>query len=212
MSITDRLKRPFPPTLIHWRVGATNAKSLNCKPWEATSGIALAYVDARDVMKRFDDVCGDYWQNEYPFTGCCRIGVKIKDEWLWRSNGAGVTAVEEEKGQYSDAFKRAGVLWGVARYLYYLPNVWCDLKKGKIIKPPDLPNWALPASEAIYTRAELDAEIIENCYAEGDRVGLLTTWAECSKDEVLGTAVNALLPNNIRAIISGVPNKADRDD
>ncbi|MCH7956829.1 MAG: hypothetical protein IIB63_04680 [Proteobacteria bacterium] len=98
MSITDRLKRPFDPRLIKWRVGATNAKSLNCKPWQATSGIALAYVDARDVMKRFDDVCGDLWQVEYPFVGCCRIGVKIQDEWLWRSNGAGTTDVEGEKG------------------------------------------------------------------------------------------------------------------
>ena len=149
MSITEQLKAPFDPKVIHWRVGATNAKKLGCKPWEATKGIGLAYIDARDVMKRLDDVCGDFYQVEYPFPGCCRIGIKIKDElanpeWIWRSNGAGATDVEGEKGIYSDAFKRAAVLWGIGRYLYYLPNTWFDLENGKIKGTPTLPSWALP--------------------------------------------------------------------
>jgi len=144
MSITEQLKQPFPVKVVHWRVGSTNAKKLGCKPWEATKGIALAYVDARDVMKRFDDVCGDLWQVEYPFDGCCRIGIKIDNEWIWRSNGAGETQVEGEKGKFSDAFKRAAVLWGVGRYLYYLPNTWCDLNNGKIANTPKLPDWAIP--------------------------------------------------------------------
>lgn len=144
-TITARLKEPFDPKAIHWRAGATNAKKNNGKP---TKAIALAYVNARDVMKRFDDVCGDHWQVEYPFDGCCRIGVKVGDEWVWRSNGAGETDVEGEKGKFSDAFKRAAVLWGVGRYLYYLPNVWCDLDQYKnIVTPPKLPNWALPKQE-----------------------------------------------------------------
>jgi hypothetical protein len=141
-TVTDRLKNPFNPKVVHWRVGATNAKKNNGVP---TKGIALAYVNARDVMKRLDDVCGDNWQVEYPFAGCCRIGIKIGDEWLWRSNGAGETDVEGEKGQFSDAFKRAAVLWGVGRYLYYLDNIWCDVDKyKKIATPPKLPSWALP--------------------------------------------------------------------
>jgi hypothetical protein len=144
MTITDKLKEPFDPKIIHWRVGSTNAKKLGCKPWEATKGIALAYIDARDVMKRLDQVCGDSWQVKYPFKGCCEIGIKVDNEWLWRSNVAGETQVEGEKGQGSDSFKRAAVLWGVGRYLYYLPNVWCDLKNGKISTTPTLPAWALP--------------------------------------------------------------------
>lgn len=147
MSITDELKKPFNPSVVHWRVGSTNAKKLKVKPWQASKGIALAYIDARDVMKRLDEVCGDYWQVEYPFDGCCRIGIKIDNEWLWRSNGAGETQVEGEKGKFSDAFKRAAVLWGIGRYLYYLPNTWCDLNNGKIANPPVLPNWALPKQE-----------------------------------------------------------------
>jgi len=144
-SITEQLKAPFDPKVVHWRVGATNAKKNN---GVATKGIALAYLNARDVMKRFDDVCGDLWQVDYPFDGCCRIGVKIGDEWLWRSNGAGETDVEGEKGKYSDAFKRAAVLWGVGRYLYYLDSTWVEVDKWKSIKThPALPRWALPKSQ-----------------------------------------------------------------
>ncbi len=146
-TFTSKLKEPFPLSVVHWRVGSTNAKSLGCKPWQATSGIALAYIDARDVMKRLDDVCGDFWQVEYPFDGCCRIGILINNEWVWRSNGAGETQVEGEKGKFSDAFKRAAVLWGIGRYLYYLPTTWCNLNNGKITSPPKMPNWALPKGE-----------------------------------------------------------------
>ena len=139
-TITEQLKEPFDPSKIHWRVGATSK--------DKTTGIALAYLDARDVMKRFDEVCGDLWQCEYPFDGCCRIGVKIGDEWLWRSNGAGETDIEGEKGKFSDAWKRAAVLWGVGRYLYYLPNKWCKLKpRGKsweLAETPTLSHIFLP--------------------------------------------------------------------
>ncbi len=143
MTITEQLKQPFNPGVIHWRIGATTQ--------DKSKGIALAYVSARDVMKRLDDVCGDSWQVDYPFEGCCRIGIKIDDEWVWRSNGAGETQVEGEKGRYSDAFKRAAVLWGIGRYLYYLPNEWVELKpKGRshvLAATPSLPKWALPKEE-----------------------------------------------------------------
>lgn len=139
-ELIRQLKEPFDPNLIHWRVGATRK--------DKKKGIALAYINARDAMKRLDDVMGLDWQCRYPFEGCCEIGLRINGEWLWRSNGAGETDVEGEKGRYSDAFKRAAVLWGVGRYLYYLPNVWVDLEqKGNshvITKPPALPKWALP--------------------------------------------------------------------
>lgn len=142
-KISWALKEPFDPKLIHWRVGATNK--------EKTSGIALAYINARDAMKRLDDVMGMNWQCRYPFEGCCEIGLLINGEWIWRSNGAGETDIEGEKGRYSDAFKRAAVMWGIGRYLYYLPNVWAPLKpQGRsyaLSEMPKLPVWALPESQ-----------------------------------------------------------------
>lgn len=146
MNIFDKLKRPFPVNRIHWRVGATTRDKSNCIP--------LAYVDARDVMQRLDDVCGPTgWQCRYPLSDSglliCEIGIHCEvfgdesDEWIWKSNGAGDTQVEAEKGKASDAFKRAAVLWGIARYLYALPNVWVAYD-GKNFTPPSLPHWATP--------------------------------------------------------------------
>jgi hypothetical protein len=115
VKIKNDLEKPFPPNRIHWRCG----KRSNDK------GIALAYIDARDVI--------------------CEIGLKIDGEWIWRANGAGDTQFEAEKGKASDAFKRAAVMWGVGRYLYSLPNVWVSLgSRGQIVEPPELPAWATP--------------------------------------------------------------------
>lgn len=123
MNIED-LKKPFPASKIHWRVGATTKAK--------DKAIPLAYLDARDVMERLDEVCGMMgWQCRYPFAGCCEIGVLQDGFWAWKSNGAGETNVEAEKGQYSDAFKRAAVLWGIGRYLYDVPNIWMEIDQYK---------------------------------------------------------------------------------
>ena len=120
------LKKPFPANKIHWRIGSVSKKDDG-----SASAMALAYIDARDLYERLDEVCGmDGWQLRYPFPGCCEIGIKVGTptdggtEWIWKANGAGMTDVEADKGQYSDAAKRAGVPWGVAQYLYDLPNSW----------------------------------------------------------------------------------------
>ena len=140
------LKDPFPAAAVHWRIGA--------KSGDKTQGMVVAYIDDRDAMKRFDDVCEpENWQVRYPRDGYCEIGIFVErtggGEWIWKGNGAGETAVEGEKGRYSDAFKRAAVLWGVGRYLYYLPKQWMPLKNGSstwatIVGDPKLPAWALP--------------------------------------------------------------------
>ena len=164
LTIAEQLKQPFPINKVHWRVGATNAKKLNCKPWEATKGIALAYIDARDVIHRLDTVCTEFsWQARYPNTGngnlcVCEIGIRYNDEWIWKANGAGATDVEAEKGKASDAFKRAAVLWGIGAYLYALPNKWHDLENGKLVTKPKLPAWATPEGyvEIITKRKETE--------------------------------------------------------
>lgn len=111
----------FPPERVSWRVGSTTK--------DKAKGMALAYIDARDVMARLDEVCSPGgWQARYPFAGCCEIGINCPEAgWVWKANGAGVTDVEAEKGQFSDAFKRAAVLWGIGRYLYDLSSPWVAL-------------------------------------------------------------------------------------
>jgi len=180
--ILNDLKTPFPANKIHWRVGATTSDN--------TKGIALAYIDARDVMGRLDDVCGaENWQCRYPFTGCCEGGIKLNDEWVWKANGAGVTAYEAAKGQYSDAFKRAAVLWGVGQYLYDLPNEWVPIKKrGKsyvINGSPKLPDWATP-NPVVKISKEAKQKVFDQsveCLAKGDASGLAEIWVEWENEE-----------------------------
>ena len=138
MNMFDALSRPFPADAVSWR-----AQSVSTKNPDAPKAMALAYIDARDVMRRLDEVCGPAgWQCDYPHATnktICRIGVKVDGEWIWKSNGAGDTDIEAEKGAISDAFKRAAVLWGIGRYLYDLKTPWaeCELRNGKWAKWTD---------------------------------------------------------------------------
>lgn len=120
MSIFDDLKAEFPREKVSWRAQTMTR--------DGDKAMALAYIDARDVMERLDDVCGpENWQDRYEVHGAktvCYLSIRIEDEWIVKADGAGDTAVEAEKGSISDAFKRAAVKWGIARYLYALPAQW----------------------------------------------------------------------------------------
>lgn len=138
------LKNPFEPRLVKWRTGG--------------GGKSLAYIDARDVMKRLDDVVGaDNWSDKYvPVDGgfICELSIKINDEWITKSNGANNTKVEAIKGGISSALKRAAVNWGIGRYLYYL-----DPNKFNAGNVRNWPKWALPGEvEDWETAAEADAD------------------------------------------------------
>ena len=65
--------------------------------------------------------------------------------WVTKSDSADYTDIEEIKGGASSALKRAAAVWGIGRYLYYLPRVWVPINEFKQLKEiPELPNWALP--------------------------------------------------------------------
>ena len=92
------------------------------------SASCVAYIDARDVMDILDSVCGaESWQDDYKvvdgkmFGG---IGIFIKDSWIWKWDTGTESDVEKDKGQVSDAFKRAAVKWGIGRFLYSLDIVY----------------------------------------------------------------------------------------
>ena len=134
-DIYKKLAAPFPPDVVSWRVGSMNK--------DKTKGMALAYIDARDVMSRLDEIVGPAnWQASYPHANgktICAIGIKCDGEWVWKANGAGDTDIEAEKGAISDAFKRAAVLWGIGRYLYDLPSPWVAVNQYKQIEESEFP-------------------------------------------------------------------------
>lgn len=145
-EIMKRLRAPFAPEEIEWRVGATTK--------DKTKGMALAFVTNRAIQNRLDEVFGCFgWKNEYrEWRGnsqLCGISVKYEGEWITKWDGASDTEFEATKGGLSDAMKRAAYQWGIGRYLYNLDAVWVPIKlagKSYVIDgpPPTLPAWALP--------------------------------------------------------------------
>jgi hypothetical protein len=135
-DLLEKLKAPFDPKVIEWRVGPMTRDKTKCQ--------ALAYIDSRTVQERLDEVCGLNWQTRYPWSAdrktCCEIGIKIGEEWIWRSDGAGDTDMEGSKGAFSDAFKRAAVKWGIGRYLYEMEAPW-------VFAQPKGKSWIIDPSE-----------------------------------------------------------------
>lgn len=145
-AMLQALKNPFEPRFVKCRVGATSK--------DKRKGIALFYIDSREVQKRLDDICGiDGWQSKFYPTDkgvICELSIRMPDgTWITKSDGGVYTEkVTPFKGGCSDAFKRAAVQFGVGRYLYYIPNQWYPLNEYKTFETePQLPKWALPNSD-----------------------------------------------------------------
>lgn len=110
----DKLKEEIPHK---WRVQSfsKNKPSAQC----------VAYIDARDVMDLLDEAVGaGNWQSDFKEIGgkiYGGIGILVEGQWVWKWDCGSESKMEAEKGQSSDAFKRAGVKWGIGRFLYEKP-------------------------------------------------------------------------------------------
>ena len=121
----ERLKSEMPHK---WKVQIANERSCTC----------VAYVDSRQVQDRLDEVVGpENWSDEYQQIDgqlFCRIGINTSNGWVYKTDCGTESMTEKEKGQVSDAFKRAAVKWGVGRFLYSkdIQRVKsCDIGRGK---------------------------------------------------------------------------------
>lgn len=100
------------------------------------SAIVLPYKNARVDMQRLDDAFTPLgWQREhFEIDGrlYCRIGVWNSEisQWVWKSDVGVESNTEAEKGQASDAFKRAGFNWNIGRELYDWPVLFAKLYDG----------------------------------------------------------------------------------
>lgn len=92
----------------------------------------LLYKDARADMDRLDEEFpNNGWQRDHKDVhGVSYCGVGIWDEdkkcWVWRWDAGEKSQTSPEKGEASDAFKRACVNWGIGRELYTAPQMWVD--------------------------------------------------------------------------------------
>ena len=88
----------------------------------------LLYKDARCDMNILDETVGaERWQRKHEIIGgnlFCSVGINFEGDWIWKQDVGTESYTEKEKGQASDAFKRACFNWGLGRELYTAPFIW----------------------------------------------------------------------------------------
>lgn len=117
---------------------ALTAGEVECRVGNCTeNGVSvLLYKTARTDYAVLDETFG-------PFGWCCSYetvngnlfcSISCRDatrggEWVTKSNCGTESNQEAEKGEASDAFKRAGFTWGIGRELYTAPFIWVPAAK-----------------------------------------------------------------------------------
>lgn len=198
--ILPLLSAPFPVNDLNWRIGNKSNwdKKNNCpkdknKPVKAQM---LVYIDARDVQERLDEVCGLWWSNDFKEVNN-RIVCNLTIRGVTRTDGAGDTDFEGEKGGLSDAFKRAAVLFGVGRYLYNAKNfkTWVEYDEGDTdFSMPEkakreLKDVALKISESVRTNVYWIKKIKE-CVNKSELEEVLIKVRKYAKRENWGADIN----------------------
>lgn len=153
-EIFAQLKAPFHSKDIEWKLGGTNK--------DQTRARALPYLKFQAVADRLDQVLGETnWTNTYvsgPAGGVvCRLSLRIDKEWLTKENGAANTDREGVKGGLSDAFKRAGTMFGIGRYLHAYEAIHVELDEHGRWVAPAMPDEFLPADEVEQRRKDYEA-------------------------------------------------------
>lgn len=98
----------------------------------------MLYKNARVDMAILDEIFGVFgWQREHFFKegkNYCRVSIwdKEKQAWIAKEDVGVKSNTEEEKGEASDAFKRACVNIGIGRELYTAPFIWVPVDNGEI--------------------------------------------------------------------------------
>ncbi len=182
------------------------------RPWgkgevkerKGPGGKMLSYVDARQVQNRLDEVVGtENWQTHFSEVCgnyCCTLSVKIDGEWIAKSDGAGETSIEGDKGGFSDAFKRAAVSFGIARYLYsdsgMTPEQF-DKRRGVMadVQSED------PATVPTEADKLLANELAQAVQSENN-AKILEIWASLSTDQERTMATWSLLGSKTRRYIN----------
>jgi hypothetical protein len=144
-DIASALAAPFAPEEVRFKPAVVSGNR----------ALALAYVDARAIQDRLDRVLGVLgWQDSYKCledgSVVCRLRLRLGDDWITKMD-VGSPSEQPDSGDrlkaaFSDALKRAAVKFGIGRYLYRLPQQWCDYdpRKRQFLRPPQLPAFALP--------------------------------------------------------------------
>lgn len=139
--LLEFLAEPLEPTEVQFKIQSTNR--------DRTRGLVVAYVDAQRVQDRLDaavraGLLEDWWaeyevkertsaeegETVYVVEAVLTLRLPSGRETSRRDVGEG----DSLKAAYSDAFKRAAVQFGIARYLYSVEKEWVRLENGGLPK------------------------------------------------------------------------------
>lgn len=120
----------------------------------------LLYKDARCDMKILDETVGaENWKRSHELINgnlFCNVSIwdEGKKEWVTKQDVGTESYTEKEKGQASDAFKRACFNWGIGRELYTAPFIW--------IKSGDVTLAQKNGKSTTYDKFSVEQIIVEN--------------------------------------------------
>lgn len=120
----------------------------------------LLYKDARCDMKILDEtVEPENWKRSHELINgnlFCNVSIwdEGKKEWVTKQDVGTESYTEKEKGQASDAFKRACFNWGIGRELYTAPFIW--------IKSGDVTLAQKNGKSTTYDKFSVEQIIVEN--------------------------------------------------
>lgn len=141
----------------------------------------LAYKDARVDMNRLDDVYGQgYWQKKYDVVNgnlFCSVGIWNRElaQWVWVQDVGTESNTAKEKGQASDAFKRACFNLGIGRELYDYPFIQVKLFDNEFDKETNRPTWDFKLKEWIWGH-EFEDGILIKLAAKDQNGNLRFNW------------------------------------
>ena len=167
----------------------------------------LLYKTARTDAALLDETYPDQWQCDFKaldgkmYGG---IGIKINNEWLWRWDCGSESNMEAEKGEASDAFKRAGFKWGIGTELYSSPFIWinaedCTIDGGKCYDRFKVANIGYDANERIVSLDIDNVTMHKSCFHMG---APKTNKDELAERSMTRTQILALADGDIDRINS----------
>lgn len=132
-TIQKELAKPFPESAISWKIQSYTKRKQGDEYTPDTQAIKVAFIDARDVENRLDEVVGTgNWSDSYVVhpSGVIQCALTIGGV---TKEGFGYPNSDRDdeplKSAESDALKRAAVKFGVGRHLYEVKRQYVSVDK-----------------------------------------------------------------------------------
>ena len=210
-AISAALREPFPPEMVDFRAQGRVSETTG-------KGQVVCYVDARAVQDRLDTVVGaGNWSFDWTPVVVEKGDVQIAKGTLTiygvaKSDAGSASNFEATLGAVSHCFKRAGVQWGIARYLYDVESQWVPVEKNGRIAPETIRQ--LRARLPKPASAPASAPAVDAVADDDDSPELTFSLPEATPDPTQAQQAQAVTPatnkTRLRAVVATNPPTTDQ--